>query len=150
MAGDEGYQLVQSFYALGNGGLFGTGFGMSRQKYQFLPYASSDFIFAIVAEEIGFVGACGIMLGFFALIYFGLRVAMRCPDRFGMLLATGITALIAVQVVINIAVVTGSMPTTGLPLPFFTAGGTALAIFMTEMGVLLSISRLKRVTEVRR
>ncbi len=144
---DEGYQLIQSFYALGNGGLFGTGFGMSRQKYSFLPYASSDFIFAIVAEEVGFIGALLIMALFFALIYFGLRTAMRCPDRFGSLLATAITALIAVQVIINIAVVTGSMPPTGMPLPFFTAGGTSLAIFMTQIGILLSISRLKRATD---
>ncbi len=147
MAGDEAYQLIQSFYALANGGLFGTGFGMSRQKHSFLPYASSDFIFAIVAEEVGFIGALVILLLFLALIYFGLRTAMRCPDRFGTLLATGLTALIAVQVIINIAVVTGSMPTTGLPLPFFTAGGTSLAIFMTEIGILLSISRHKRITD---
>lgn len=147
MAGKESYQLVQSFYALANGGLTGTGFGMSRQKYSFLPYASSDFIFSIVAEEVGFIGAVVILLLFLALIYLGLRIAMRCPDRFGSLLATGITALIAVQVVINIAVVTGLMPTTGVPLPFFTAGGTSLAIFMTEIGMLLSISRLKTARE---
>lgn len=149
MAGDEAYQLVQSLYALANGGLFGTGFGMSRQKYSFLPYASSDFIFAIVAEEVGFIGVLVILALFILLIYSGLRVAMRCPDRFGSMLAAGLTALLAIQVIINIAVVTGSMPTTGLPLPFFTLGGTSLAIFMTEIGILLSISRLKPVTDTR-
>lgn len=146
MADNEAYQLVQSLFALANGGIFGTGFGMSRQKFNFLPYAHSDFIFAIYAEETGFVG-CILLLGLFlALVYFGLRIAMNCPDRFGTLLAAGITTLIAVQVAINIAVVSGSMPTTGIPLPFFTAGGTSLAIFMTEIGILLSISRHKKVT----
>lgn len=149
MAGDEAYQLVQSLYALANGGLFGTGFGMSRQKFNFLPYASSDFIFSIVAEEVGFIG-CIVILGLFVgLIYCGLRVAMNSPDNFGTLMAAGITSHVAVQVLINIAVITGSMPTTGIPLPFFTAGGTSLAIFMTEIGVLLSISRHRKLTNVK-
>lgn len=148
MADKESYQLVQSLYGLANGGLFGTGFGMSRQKYSFLPYASSDFIFSIVGEEVGFVGSALILALFFVLIYLGLRVAMNCPNRFGSLMAAGLTTLLAVQVIINVAVVTGSMPTTGLPLPFFTSGGTSLAIFMTEMGVLLSISRHRRATSV--
>ena len=147
--GDEGYQLVQSLYALANGGLFGTGFGMSRQKYSFLPYASSDFIFAIVAEEVGLIGSLAILALFALLVYRGLHIAIHCPDRFGSLLAAGLTVLLAVQVVINIAVVTGSMPTTGLPLPFFTLGGTSLAIFMAEIGILLSISRLKSATDPR-
>lgn len=138
---NTGWQLVQSYYALANGGWFGTGIGMSRQKHLFLPYSSSDFIFAIVGEELGFIGATLILLGFLLLVFFGIRVAMNAYDRFGCYLATGITAMLAIQVVINIAVVTGSMPTTGLPLPFFTAGGTTLIIFLCSMGLLLSVSR---------
>lgn len=114
---------------------------MSRQKHLFLPYSSSDFIFAIVGEELGFVGGTLILIGFFLLVFFGIRVAMNAYDRFGCYLAAGITAMLGIQVIINILVVTGWMPTTGLPLPFFTAGGTTLMIFLCSMGLLLSVSR---------
>ena len=137
----QGYQLVQSYYALGNGGWFGTGLGLSKQKHNFLPYAYSDFIFAIVGEELGFVGACGVLGVFLALIYFGYRIAVNAIDRFGTYLALGLTSVIALQVVINVLVVTGFAPTTGIPLPFFTSGGTTMAIFLTTMGLLVSVSR---------
>ena len=137
----EGYQLVQSYYALGNGGWFGTGLGLSKQKHNFLPYAYSDFIFAIVGEELGFVGACGVLGVFRALIYFGYRIAVNAIDRFGTYLALGLTSVIALQVVINVLVVTGFAPTTGIPLPFFTSGGTTMAIFLTTIGLLVSVSR---------
>ena len=137
----EGYQLVQSYYALGNGGWLGTGLGLSKQKHNFLPYAYSDFIFAIVGEELGFVGACGVLGVFLALIYFGYRIAVNAIDRFGTYLALGLTSVIALQVVINVLVVTGFAPTTGIPLPFFTSGGTTMAIFLTTIGLLVSVSR---------
>ena len=137
----EGYQLVQSYYALGNGGWFGTGLGLSKQKHNFLPYAYSDFIFAIVGEELGFVGACGVLGVFLVLIYFGYRIAVNAIDRFGTYLALGLTSVIALQVVINVLVVTGFAPTTGIPLPFFTSGGTTMAIFLTTIGLLVSVSR---------
>ena len=138
---NEGYQLVQSYYALGNGGWFGTGLGLSKQKHNFLPSAYSDFIFAIVGEELGFVGACGVLGVFLALIYFGYRIAVNAIDRFGTYLALGLTSVIALQVVINVLVVTGFAPTTGIPLPFFTSGGTTMAIFLTTIGLLVSVSR---------
>lgn len=138
---DQGYQLVQSYYALGNGGWFGTGLGLSKQKHNFLPYAYSDFIFAIVGEELGFVGACGVLGVFLVLIYFGYRIAVNAIDRFGTYLALGLTSVIAMQVVINVLVVTGFAPTTGIPLPFFTSGGTTMAIFLTTIGLLVSVSR---------
>ena len=136
-----GYQLVQSYYALGNGGWFGTGLGLSKQKHLFLPYAYSDFIFAVVGEELGFVGGVTILSVFLTLIYFGLRIAVNAVDRFGTYLALGTTSLIAVQVIFNVLVVTGFAPTTGIPLPFFTSGGTTMAIFLTTMGLLVSVSR---------
>ena len=127
--------------AFGSGGLFGMGLGKGRQKYAFLPYPESDFIFAVVGEDMGFFGCVLILALFAAFVFFGLRVAMRCEDRFGSLLAGGITAMIGVQCVLNVAVVIGLMPTTGLPLPFFSAGGTSIAIVMGAVGLLLNISR---------
>ena len=138
---DSGYQLVQSLYAIGSGGLFGNGLGHSRQKYLFLPYRESDFIFAIIVEELGFIGAVIVVGLFFFLIYRGIRVALSCPDMFGSLMAAGITSLLAIQVLINICVVTGSIPPTGVSLPFFSAGSSSLVIFMCAMGVLLNISK---------
>ncbi len=140
-AGDTGYQLVQSYYALGNGGWFGTGLGLSKQKHLFLPYAYSDFIYAIVGEEWGWLGGCGILLIFLVLIWFGYRIAIRSGDKFGCYLALGLTSIIAIQVILNIFVVTGMMPTTGIPLPFFTSGGTTMTIFLGTMGLLVSVSR---------
>jgi len=141
MLSDEGYQLAQSLMAFGSGGLFGMGLGRGRQKYAFLPYPESDFIFAVVGEDLGLVGCVSVLLLFMLFVFFGLRVALRCPDRFGSLLAGGITCMVGVQTVMNVAVVTGMMPTTGQPLPFFSAGGTSIAVLMAAVGVLLNISR---------
>lgn len=137
----EGYQLIQSLYGLGAGGLFGTGLFCSRQKYLFLPFAESDFIFSIIGEELGLFG-CLIVLTLFAiLIYQGVKIAYNAVDRFGAYLATGITTIIAIQVLINVAVVTGSIPPTGVPLPFISAGSTSLVVFMGSVGILLNIYR---------
>ncbi len=137
----EGYQLIQSLYALGAGGLFGAGLFNSRQKYMFLPFAESDFIFSIIGEELGLFGCLIVILMFAVLIYRGVKIALHANDRFGAYLATGITTVIASQVLINIAVVTGSIPPTGVPLPFISSGGTALVVFMSSIGVLLNIDK---------
>ena len=115
-----GYQMVQSLYAIGSGGLFGVGLGNSKQKYLYIPEPQNDFIFAIVAEELGFVGCVAIILLFAIFVWRGIVISMKAPDMFGSLMAVGITALVAVQAVINIAVVTASIPTTGMALPFFS------------------------------
>ena len=126
----EGFQLIQSLYALGSGGLFGVGLFASRQKFLFLPFAESDFIFAIMGEEIGFVG-CLIVLSVFAmLIYFLIKISLSACDRYGTLLVAGVATVIAVQTLLNVAVVTGSIPPTGLPLPFISAGSSSLIVFM--------------------
>lgn len=136
-----GYQVIQSLLALGSGGLFGVGLGKSIQKYLYIPEPQNDFIFAIIGEELGFVGCVAVIILYLLLIWRGVRIAINAPDLFGCLLATGVTAMVAVQVIINIAVATSSMPVTGIPLPFISWGGTSLAIFMTAIGVLLNISR---------
>lgn len=141
---NEGYQLSQSLLAFGSGGLFGMGLGKGRQKYAFLPYPESDFIFAVVGEDLGLVGCVGVLALFAAFIFFGLRVAIRCRDRFGSLLAGGITAMVGVQTVLNVAVVIGMMPTTGLPLPFFSSGGTSVSILMGASAILMNISSSER------
>ena len=138
---DTGYQILQSLYAIGSGGLFGLGFGKSRQKYLYLPFQYNDYIFAIVCEELGLVGALLIIALFAALILRGFWIALRAPDRFSTVLATGLVALIAVQTILNLGVVTNLLPSTGIALPFFSYGGTALAVNLGEMGVVLSISR---------
>lgn len=122
MMSDEGYQLSQSLIAFGSGGIFGMGLGMGRQKYAYLPYPESDFIFAIVGEDFGLLGCLIVVALFVALMLRGMRIAMRCPDKFGTLLAAGITSSISVQAFLNMGVVVGILPTTGLPLPFFSAG----------------------------
>ena len=137
---NEGYQLSQSLLAFGSGGLFGMGLGKGRQKYAFLPYPESDFIFAVVGEDLGFVGCLSVLALFGCFVFFGLRVAIRCRDRFGSMLAAGIAAMIGVQTVLNVAVVIGMMPTTGLPLPFFSSGGTSVSILMGATAILLNIS----------
>lgn len=137
----DGWQVIQSLYAIGSGGLFGAGLGESKQKYLYIPEPHNDFIFSILGEELGFIG-CAIVLILFAIfIWRGVLIAMKAPDMFGSLVAVGITALIAIQVIINVAVVTSSMPVTGMPLPFFSYGGTALFVILCEMGILLNISR---------
>lgn len=140
----DGWQIVQSLYAIGSGGIFGAGLGQSRQKYMNIPEPQNDFIFSILAEEFGLIGAILVALMFIFLIVRGIKIALNAPDMFGTLLATGIVAMIAIQAIVNIAVVTSSMPVTGMPLPFFSYGGTALAITMAEMGIVLNISRHKK------
>ena len=138
---DSGYQIIQSLYAIGSGGALGLGFGNSRQKYLYLPEAHNDFIFAIVCEELGFIGAFLILILFALLIMRGFWIALHARDKFGSLLAGGITTMVALQMVLNIGVVTGVLPVTGASLPFFSYGGTALMILLAEMGVVLSVSR---------
>ena len=135
------YQTVQGLYAIGSGGLFGVGLGESTQKYLYIPEAHNDFIFAILAEELGFVG-CAIVLALFTvLIVRGVSIAINAKDSFGSLIAIGITALIAVQVILNIAVVTNTIPNTGISLPFLSYGGSSLVILLSAMGILMNISR---------
>lgn len=137
----KGYQSVQALYAMGSGGLLGLGFGNSRQKYLYLPEAHNDFIFAIICEELGFIGAMIVILLFILLIVRGYWIALHARDKFGALLATGITTMVALQAALNISVVTGVLPVTGAALPFFSYGGTALLILLAEMGIVLSVSR---------
>ena len=139
--GDTGYQILQSLYAIGSGGLFGLGFGKSRQKYLYLPFQYNDYIFAIVCEELGLVGALLIVALFSLTIIRGYWIAMHASTRFSTVLAAGLTTLIAVQTVLNLCVVTNLLPSTGIALPFFSYGGTALAVNLGEMGVILNISR---------
>lgn len=141
MMSDEGYQLSQSLIAFGSGGVFGMGLGQGRQKYAYLPYPESDFIFAIVGEDFGLIGCVAVIALFAALMIAGYRVAVACRDKFGALLAAGITSSITVQAFLNMGVVVGLLPTTGLPLPFFSAGGTSVSITMAAMGILMNISR---------
>ncbi len=138
---EEGFQLIQSLYALGSGGLFGVGLFNSRQKYLFLPFSESDFIFSIIGEELGFVGCIMIIVIYAIVIWKGVKIAYSASDRLGCYMAGGITSVIGVQLLINIAVVTGSIPPTGIPLPFMSAGGTSLMVFMGAVGILLNISR---------
>ena len=139
--GDTGYQILQSLYAIGSGGLFGLGLGKSRQKYLYLPFQYNDYIFAIICEELGLFGAVLIMALFSVTILRGYWIALRSSDRFSMVLAAGLVTLIAVQTVLNLGVVTNLLPSTGIALPFFSYGGTALAVNLGEMGIVLSISR---------
>jgi cell division protein FtsW len=140
-ARDTGYQLVQSLLALGSGGIWGMNLGQSRQKAYYMPEPHTDFIFSIIGEELGLIGCTFIIVLFVIFVWRGIRVAMYAKDTYGALLATGITSIIAMQAVINIAVVTGSMPVTGVPLPFISYGGSALVINLCAMGILLNISR---------
>ena len=137
----DGWQIIQSLYAIGSGGLFGAGLGESKQKYLYLSEPHNDFIFSVLAEELGFVGCILVFVLFAVFIWRGVLIAMKAPDMFGSLVAVGITSLVGVQAIINVAVVTSSMPVTGMQLPFFSYGGTALFILLCEVGVLLSISR---------
>lgn len=137
----EGFQLIQSLYSLGNGGFFGVGLFNSRQKYLFLPFAESDFIFSIIGEELGFCGCCLLMAAYFSLVWLLFKIGLNAKDRFGCLLTCGIGIVIAVQTLLNIAVVTGSIPPTGLPLPFISSGGTSVAVFMGAIGVALNVEK---------
>ncbi len=142
-----GFQTIQGLYAIGSGGLFGLGLGKSRQKYLYIPEPQNDFIFAIVCEELGFVGAMIIISLFVILIYRGYKIAMNAPDKFGFFLVVGIITRIALQTALNIAVVTNTIPNTGISLPFFSYGGTSLVILLVEMGIVLSVSRYSRLNK---
>ena len=144
---DEGYQLIQSLYSLGAGGLFGVGLFNSRQKYLFLPFSESDFIFSIIGEELGLLGAMGVILLYIVIITLGIKIAISAKDRLGSYMAFGIVAVLATQVLINVAVVTGSIPPTGIPLPFVSAGGTSVSIFMGAIGVLCNIGKGSKAME---
>lgn len=141
---DGGWQTLQGLYAIGSGGFFGVGIGESRQKHLYVSEPQNDFIFTIVCEELGFVGAVAVIALFMLFIYRGMVIAMRAPDTFSSLLVIGIIGKVAIQAILNIAVVTGSIPNTGISLPFFSYGGTSLCILMVEMGVVLSISRYSK------
>lgn len=138
---DEGFQVVNSLYAIASGSFFGRGLGRSLQKNLYLPEPHNDFIFAILAEELGFIGAFTVIVLFMLFIWRGIKVAMNAPDMLGSLIAMGITSLIALETIINIAVVTSTVPTTGMPLPFFSAGGTSTVFLLTSIGILLNISK---------
>ncbi|MCI3921038.1 stage V sporulation protein E [Paenibacillus sp. TRM 82003] len=139
-----GYQIIQSLYAIGPGGLVGLGLGASRQKHSYLPEPQTDFIFAIVAEELGFIGGAFLLLLFLLLVWRGMRTAITAPDTFGSLLAVGIIGIVGVQVFINIGVVIGMLPVTGITLPLISAGGSSLTLLLTAIGVLLNVSRFSR------
>lgn len=140
-ANGAGWQVVQGLYAIGSGGLFGVGLGNSKQKYLYIPEPHNDFIFAVLAEELGFVGCVIVIMMFAVFIWRGILSSMKATDCFGSLLAVGITSLIGLQAIMNIAVVTSSMPATGISLPFFSYGGTSLLILLCSVGILLNISR---------
>ena len=135
------WQTLQGMYAIGSGGLFGVGLGNSKQKFGYVSEPQNDFIFSIVCEELGFIGAAAVIILFALLLWRGFKIASKCPDKFSSLVVYGLTAKIALQTIMNIAVVTNSMPNTGISLPFFSSGGTALMIQIFEMGIILSISR---------
>uniref|UniRef100_UPI0026091DEB putative lipid II flippase FtsW n=1 Tax=uncultured Helicobacter sp. TaxID=175537 RepID=UPI0026091DEB len=137
----EGFQLIQSLYSLGDGGLFGVGLFNSRQKYLFLPFAESDFILSIIGEEIGFIGTTILLFVFFFLSYKLIKIGLNAKDRFGAMLSCGVAFIIAVQTLLNVAVVTGSIPPTGLPLPFISSGGTSVMVFMAGVGICLNVLR---------
>ena len=140
----DGWQIIQSLYAIGSGGFFGLGFGNSRQKFMYVSEPQNDFIFAIICEELGVVGAFVIMILFGILIWRGVKIAINAPDAFGTLLVIGIISLVGIQAGLNIAVVTKFAPTTGISLPFFSAGGSSLVFLMGAMGMVLNVSRHKR------
>lgn len=138
---DTSYQIIQSLYAIGSGGLFGLGVGQGRQKYLYLPEEHNDYIFSVVCEELGYIGAILILILFALLVVRGFWLALHARDRFGSLVVTGLTSLLAIQVFLNVGVVTNLLPSTGISLPFFSSGGTALWIQLVEMGIILSVSR---------
>ncbi len=143
-ATEGGYQVVQSLYGIGSGGLFGQGIGNGTQKLSWLPYGESDFIFSIIAEELGLIGVIVLLALFIFLIYRGIKTAAQAPDLFGTMLATGVTTVIALQVIINVGVVTASLPPTGVSLPFISYGSSSLVIFMSMIGIMLNVSKQSR------
>jgi len=137
----KSYQIAQSLYSIGSGGIFGKGLGESMQKYSFLPEPYNDFIFAVICEELGLIGATAIIILFALFIYHGIKISLHAPDKFSMLVSAGIVSQITIQTVLNIAVATSSVPCTGVSLPFFSYGGTSLCILLSELGILLNISK---------
>ena len=137
----DGWQTVQSLYAIASGGFMGVGLGNSRQKYMYISEPQNDFVFAVVCEELGFVGAAVIIILFALLVWRGFGIAMRAEDKFGALLAVGLTVQVGLQAFLNIAVVTNTIPNTGISLPFFSYGGSSLIMLLAQMGVILSVSR---------
>jgi len=142
---DGGWQPAQSLYAIGSGGLTGVGFGNSRQKHLYLPEPQNDYIFSIWCEEMGFIGALFLICVFIFFIYRGIVIGLRAPDRFSSMLVIGIIMHVGLQVILNIAVVTNTLPSTGISLPFFSYGGTSLIILLAEMGVVMSVSRVSQI-----
>ena len=138
---DETYQTVQSLLAIGSGGLWGLGLGQSRQKFLYLPEPANDFIFSIVCEELGFIGASIVILLFVLFVYRGFVIASKAPDKFGAMMVVGLTVQIGIQAMLNIAVVSNTIPNTGISLPFFSYGGTALLLQLFQMGIILNVSR---------
>ena len=137
----SGYQVIQSLYAIGSGGLFGLGLGKSKQKYFYIPEPQNDFIFAIIGEELGLIGCIVVMMLFLILVYRCIRIALKCSDIFSCMVVIGIGAQIGIQAALNIAVATSSMPATGVALPFISMGGTSLTILMGAVGIVLNISK---------
>lgn len=146
-ASDVGYQLVHSLYAIGSGGFFGVGLGQSKQKALYIPEPYNDFIFSIIIEETGFLGGMLIISLFLVLIAAGINVAIKAKDMYGRLLATGIISVVAIQLIINVAVVTGSMPVTGIPMPFISYGGTSMVFIMAAMGIVLNIAKVSKTVD---
>ncbi len=145
---DEGYQLIQSLYAIGSGGVWGVGLFNSRQAELFLPFSESDFIFSIIAEELGLIGSLVLIIVFVILVVNIFKVGMKSSNKFSAFLCFGIGAVISIQTILNIAVVTGSIPPTGLPLPFISAGSTSLLVFMSAIGVVLNVDRQSRRSKI--
>ena len=143
-----GWQIIQSLYAVGSGGLFGLGLGQSRQKYRYLPEAHNDYIYAVVCEELGFIGGLMVLALFVLLVWRGMSIALNAKDRFGMYLAFGVTSIIGIQMLINVGVVLSVLPSTGMQLPFFSAGGTSMIVMLTGMGILLNISRSSKIKKL--
>ena len=138
---NEAWQIVQSLFAIGSGGIMGQGLGNSRQKHLFLPEPHNDFIFSVICEELGFVGAVLIIILFALLVWRGITIGMKSPDKFGSMLAIGLTVQVGIQAIMNMAVVTNTIPNTGISLPFFSYGGTSLVMLLAQMGVVLAVSR---------
>lgn len=143
-----GWQIIQSLYAVGSGGLFGLGLGQSRQKYRYLPEAHNDYIYAVICEELGFIGGLFVIALFVLFVWRGMSIALNAKDRFGTYMAFGITSIIGVQMLINLGVVLSILPSTGMQLPFFSAGGTSMIVMLTGMGILLNISRSSSVKKL--
>lgn len=143
-----GWQIIQSLYAVGSGGLFGLGLGQSRQKFRYLPEAHNDYIYAVICEELGFIGGLAVIALFVLFVWRGISIALNAKDRFGTYLAFGITSIIGVQMLINIGVVLSVLPSTGMQLPFFSAGGTSMIVMLSGMGILLNISKSSKVKKI--